>query len=137
MTHTPSTPPNWHLQETYKSLITISVECLKMLALINGGAAVAILTYLGNLVGHSSNQHSINITPAILWYCWGLLATVVAFMFSYWVQLRLYHEERDSQAAQQVRRWHQLVLWGAMGLAIFAAVAFGVGCWKAATVLGT
>ena len=37
----------FHPEETYKSLITISVELLKALALINGGAAVAILAYLG------------------------------------------------------------------------------------------
>jgi len=38
---------SFHPEETYKSLITISVELLKALALINGGAAVAILAYLG------------------------------------------------------------------------------------------
>jgi hypothetical protein len=45
----PPRPPDWHLTETYKSLITLTVEALKMLALINGGAAIAILTYVGNL----------------------------------------------------------------------------------------
>jgi hypothetical protein len=34
----------WHLTETYKGLITLSVEALKMLALANGGAAVGVLT---------------------------------------------------------------------------------------------
>jgi hypothetical protein len=38
---------SFHPEETYKSLITISVELLKALALINAGAAVAILAYLG------------------------------------------------------------------------------------------
>jgi hypothetical protein len=32
----------WHIKETYKGLITISIEALKALALINGGAAVAL-----------------------------------------------------------------------------------------------
>jgi hypothetical protein len=38
----------WHIRETFRGLITISVEVVKMLALINGGAAVALLAYLGS-----------------------------------------------------------------------------------------
>jgi hypothetical protein len=29
----------WHSQETYKGLITLGIECSKLLALANGGAA--------------------------------------------------------------------------------------------------
>jgi hypothetical protein len=35
--------------ETYKSLISLSTEGFKFCALANGGAAVAILAYLGNV----------------------------------------------------------------------------------------
>jgi hypothetical protein len=42
-------PWEWHIKETYKGLITIFIEALKALALVNGGAAVAILAYLGNV----------------------------------------------------------------------------------------
>jgi len=140
MTHIPPSPHlppnNWHLQETYKSLITISVECLKMLVVVNGGAAVAVLTYLGNLVGRSSPQHPIHITPAILCYCGGLLAAVLALMFSYLVQLRLYNEESAVQWNVPVRRRHGRLLWMSIALAIIAAAAFGMGCWSAAEVLG-
>ena len=61
---TQTTP--WHLQETYKSLITISVECLKMLAIVNGGAAVAVLTYLGNLASHTPSGQPTNPSPHVL-----------------------------------------------------------------------
>jgi hypothetical protein len=37
-----------HYTETYKSLITLSVEGFKFCALANGGAAVALLACLGN-----------------------------------------------------------------------------------------
>ena len=37
--------------ETYKSLISLSTEGFKFCALANGGAAVAILAYLGNVAG--------------------------------------------------------------------------------------
>ena len=33
----------------FKGLLTLGVESLKIMALINGGAAVAILAYLGNI----------------------------------------------------------------------------------------
>jgi hypothetical protein len=36
----------WHITETFKGLIALAVETAKMLALINGGGAVAILAYL-------------------------------------------------------------------------------------------
>jgi hypothetical protein len=39
-----STTP-WHLEETHKALIPLSIEAIKTLALVNGGAAVAILAY--------------------------------------------------------------------------------------------
>ena len=37
---------DFHLEETYKGLVPLSIEAIKMLALVNGGAAVAILAYL-------------------------------------------------------------------------------------------
>lgn len=38
-----------HAVETYKSLIAISTEGFRALQLLNGGAIVALLTYLGHL----------------------------------------------------------------------------------------
>src|SRR5262249_1647758 len=84
------TPQDWHLQETYKSLITISVECLKILIVINGGAAVAMLTYIGSLVGRSSPPRAADLTPALLSYCFGVFAAALAFILAYLVQLKLY-----------------------------------------------
>ena len=37
--------------EAFKSLTHIAVPGLKLLALLNGGAAVALLAYLGNVAG--------------------------------------------------------------------------------------
>jgi hypothetical protein len=65
-----------------------------MLALVNGGDAVAVLTYLGNLAARSPPPaHLPEIKPALLWYCGGLVATVIAFIVAYLTQLRLYNEE--------------------------------------------
>jgi hypothetical protein len=40
-----------HAVETFESIIQISLTGLKLLALFNGGAAVAVLAYLGNVAG--------------------------------------------------------------------------------------
>jgi hypothetical protein len=40
-----------HWIETYKSLITLSLEAFRFSALANGGSAVALLAYLGNVAG--------------------------------------------------------------------------------------
>ena len=127
----PSTD-SWHLRETYKSMIAISVSCMKILVLVNGGAAVAVLTYLGNLTAHMTTAPQIYIVPAILWYCGGLMAAVVAFILSYLVQLQLYSEERALHNGQTVRRKHQWLLWAAIVLCIFSATAFATGCIRAA-----
>ena len=123
----------WHLTETYKTLITLTVEALKMLALVNGGAAVAVLTYLGTLSARSPPPtHLPEIKPALLCYCGGLVATVVAFIAAYLTQLRLYDEEIALRTGTHVRRLHHVgVVMGCL-LAVSAAVSFGFGCWKAA-----
>ena len=38
-----------HTDQTYKSLIHLSIEGFRFCALANGGAAVALLAYLGNI----------------------------------------------------------------------------------------
>lgn len=130
----------WHIQETYKGLITLSVEALKSLALVNGGAAVALLTYAGNRVVHQTNAHLPHLSRPLLWYCLGLLSTVVAFFCAYWTQLTLYQEERaihERAPQRDLPRWrfHRIGIWGAATLALFAVAAFGLGCWSAASAL--
>lgn len=131
-----SSDSSWHLTETYKALITLSVEALKMLALVNGGAAVAMLTYLGNLVSHGSKGVvPPNMVPALLCYGAGLLATVVAFCVAYVTQLRLYKEERDLRCGALTKRRHGYGVVAGITLAVIAAMAFGAGCVWAACAL--
>jgi hypothetical protein len=59
----------------------------------NGGAAVALVTYLGNLVSHGSGGSLPDLSGAVVLYSAGLPMTVLAF--AYTTQLRLYVEERD------------------------------------------
>lgn len=130
---------NWHLQETYKSLITISVECLKILAIVNGGAAVAVLTYVGNVVTRTSDHHldiaRAYIVSALIRYCTGLFFTLVAFILAYCVQLQLFQEERARAEGTVPRPKHQWILWAAIGLLACSASLFFAGCIVAAIAL--
>lgn len=137
----PSGAMNWHLQETYKSLITISVECLKILAIVNGGAAVAVLTYVGNVVTRTSDHH-LDIARAyivsaliIICYCTGLFFTLVAFILAYCVQLQLFQEERARAEGTVPRLKHGWFLWTAIVLLLFSACLFFAGCVVAAIAL--
>jgi uncharacterized membrane protein YedE/YeeE len=123
-----------HKAETYKSLITISVEVLKMLALVNGGAAIAVLTYLGNLVTKPSTPcvSPPHIRSAVLCYAFGLVSTLLAFIVSYATQLALYNEDMGKAKG---RERHRIPLYFGVLLAVLAAVLFGVGSWLAANAL--
>jgi uncharacterized membrane protein len=63
------------------------------------------------------------------------MAAIVAFVVAYITQLRLFREEADRRRGLQVRQFHAVgVVFGVL-LALTAAAAFGVGCYKAAAAL--
>jgi hypothetical protein len=133
-----ASPPesSWHLSETYKALITLAVEALKILALVNGGAAVAVLTYLGNLVSHVPiGTPTPDMTPALRWYCGGLFVTILAFVVAYVAQLVLYQEELRRVAGRSIPQYHAYLVGTGVVLALLAAIAFAVGCFDAAKAL--
>lgn len=79
-----------HAIETYKSLIQVSVEGMKLVAFLNGGAAVALLAYLGNVAGKSLTLPDMRLPMAF--FLAGLVFSGFAFLGSYFTQLRLYDE---------------------------------------------
>jgi hypothetical protein len=134
----PPRPPDWHLTETYKSLITLTVEALKMLALINGGAAIAILTYVGNLALHQpTTGHLPDIKFSLWWYSGGVAAATFAFICSYVTQLRLFIEERDRRGGQPRHTLHWIGPTFGVLLALGSLAAFVIGSLSAATAILT
>ena len=59
----------WQITETYKGLITLVTELVKILALVNGNGAIALLAYLGNFAVHASvGQHPPRLSEALNWF---------------------------------------------------------------------
>ncbi|QRO33939.1 hypothetical protein [Chromobacterium violaceum] len=79
-----------HAVETYKSLISISTEGIKVLGLLNGGAAVSILAFLGNISSKIGKVPDLRFAMAA--YVVGLFLYGVCFVLSYLTQLRLFNE---------------------------------------------
>lgn len=94
---------DWHLNETYKSLITISVEAFKFCALANGGAAVAILAYLGNVAAKTDLTTPIGIRCAMGAFLFGLATCGLAMVFAYLTQLQLFNEEKEQRIPTELQ----------------------------------
>ena len=115
--------------ETYKSLITISLDGFKFLALANGGAATAALTYLGS----ASNKPPAVVAGliyAIIAFVVGIVACGLALGCSYLTQLALFNE-LSVGGTKKVQR-HHWVLRTALALYLLSLGAFGYGCITAA-----
>ena len=115
-----------HWLETYKSLITLSTEGFKFSALANGGAAVALLTYLGNVAGKSNATPDMRYPMAA--FLVGLGTCGCAMLFAYLTQLKLLNEIGRDQRPKLSHGWS---LWVAVALFVCSLAAFGVGSWQA------
>jgi heme/copper-type cytochrome/quinol oxidase subunit 2 len=109
--------------ETYKSLVTLSTEAFKFCALANGGAAVAILAYLGNVAG---KDHSVPVSAMrclMAAFLAGLVFCGVAMLFAYCVHFRRLN--RLAKAMNPKGDWPLLII--AMVFAILRLSAFATG----------
>ena len=111
-----------HALETYRSLINIALEALKILVLLNGGAVVALLAYLGQV--ENREELAARAAAPIAWFIGGLIAAAAAFVGSYLTQLSLYNE-----AVHEQRQLHPIFLWITIVVAILSLVAFSLGAF--------
>lgn len=109
-----------HAIETFKSLVTLATEGLKTLVLINGGAVVALLAYLGQVHGDSDLGHRV-AWPMIL-FATGLVAAGTAFGTAYMTQLHLYQESVHDIQEGHVRWLRVTIL-----LAFLSIFSFVIG----------
>jgi hypothetical protein len=115
-----------HWLETYKSLIALASEGFKFSALINGGAAVALVAYLGNL---SANAKAIpDVRCAMLAFLVGLSLCGFSLLFAYLTQLARLNDL--SNRRDPTPSWQLPV---AITLFTFSLIAFVTGAWLAVT----
>ena len=118
--------------ETFKSLIQISDAGFKLLTLLNGGAAVAILAYLGNIAG--KGQTTPDMILPMAFYLFGLVLCGVAVIGSYMTQLVLFNEvmERGAPPGSH-KRWLLLT----MGVVVLSLIVFAIGSFIAVVRFGS
>lgn len=80
---------NWHKEETYKSLIHYGTSAIKFVFIVNSGAILAMLTFLGNLIKNNV-IFSNDIKYSMYYFIGGLIASGIATFFAYFTQLKLY-----------------------------------------------
>lgn len=116
--------PEDHKLETYKSMISISVEGFKTLLLINGGAVVALLAYLGQSKGGA------DVAPHVMWplffFVLGIFTATFSFFCSYITQFRLYNESPHG-AAGEPPHMHFVKITAAV--ALLSVIFFVVGAF--------
>ena len=111
-----------HWLETYKSLITLSIEGFKFSALANGGAAVALLAYLGNVAGKGVPVPNMSCPMSI--FMIGLTVNGLAMLFAYLTQFALLNE--TNQHSSPIVK-HTIALWIAIILFACSLIAFCAG----------
>ena len=111
-----------HALETYKSLISLGSESLKALQLLNGGAIVALLAYLGQANMSELAARSVSV-PLILFVA-GLSLGTLCFLTSYLTQLALFNESvRPNESSGKSHTFWLRVTVGVAGLSLVAFVA--------------
>ena len=81
-----SEPNTDFFMQINEQAINSSNIAMRTLILINGGAAVAMLAFVGSLVGnHSLNTggHLAQLTMPLLWFGWGIAMAAVTMFFAY------------------------------------------------------
>lgn len=87
---------NWSL-EGFRQIIALGQSTLKSMMLINGGAAVALLAFLGNLITRSgSSENIVAFAGSMRLFVIGVFLAAVAYATTYFSQL-FYDGEKDWQ----------------------------------------
>lgn len=120
-----------HALETFKSLISVSMEGLKILLLVNGGAVVAILAFLGqSTLGPKLAPH---FWWPIAFFVGGVVFCTLAFIGSYFTQFALYNEHFPHRKYRGPK--HMSCLWVTLALVLVSVLCFASGSFASVSVL--
>ena len=116
----------WHEEETYKSLIQIALGALRFVLFANGGAALALLAFLGSVWGKSTPPPDVSLPLGL--FLGGVFFGGVAHIGAYLTQLVLYNEDLGITKGGMLRR-HETWLYGSLFCIFLGVLAFGVGAY--------
>ncbi len=116
---------DWHPQETYKGLIQLSGGALRFGALVNGGAAIALLAFMGDLYGSSTEVPSLQGPMSC--FIFGIVLAGLAQISAYFTQLALYEESALDKPEDGIYQ-HRTFLFLSLVLMLGSV---GLFCWGA------
>lgn len=112
---------DWSL-EMFKSVIAAGQNSMRAAMLMHGGAALALLAFIGNL---AVNSETLSLVPGfggiLPWFLGGLLLVVSAYGTTYLAQNYFSDEGKEDVG----KRWNIV----SCALVILSYLAFIVGCW--------
>jgi hypothetical protein len=109
----------WHWQEGNK----YALECMKALLWPNGGAPIALLTFIANRGARLTPEGIEALSRSLIFFAIGVLGSVVLFAMAYFTQLYFGNEGFTPKA----RRFH----WFTYIPLALAFAGFCVGMWFA------
>lgn len=133
-----SPPSQRHRDElNLKEAFEFARFTLKMLLLINGSAALSILTFYGNIGadGAGAKLHAGWIAISLVRFAIGAGTAVIASIVAYIVQVRWGSEYRGGNLEIFDGRTIK-ISWAGLLLAVISIFFFFYGVWAAATAMG-
>jgi len=113
-------------------MVSLSTEALKAVLLLNGGAVVALLAYLGQ--ASSRAELARRAACPLTWFVVGLVLAALAFGSAYLTQLALFNESGLGDKFKGVK--HRVWLNAALVLALSSLACFAGGAYTSIRVLG-
>lgn len=104
--------------------IVASNIVLRTLIFIHGGAAIALLAFIGNVAGNESlnlNGKISGLSQPLIWFGWGVALTVIAMSSAYFTHyLTVGHS--FAEAGSRSEKWFGCWKTGCHILAVFSAL---------------
>lgn len=122
----PNHTTDWHAKETYKGLIRLSLSGLRFAIFANGGAAVALLAFLGKEGTAALSLEGARTTMAL--FIAGVVLGGLAHVTAYLTQLKLYGESACNARETGVLQ-HRTFLWVTVLLVVASIGVFAAGAW--------
>ena len=122
----PSHTTDWHAEETYKGLIRLSLSGLRFSIFANGGAAIALLAFLGKEGTAALPLVAARTTMAL--FIAGVVLGGLAHVTAYLTQLTLYGESALNARQTGVCQ-HRTFLWTTVLLVVASIGVFAAGAW--------